>query len=67
MIYDHDMSLVLGICDRVHVLDVGRLIARGAPAEVRRDPRVVAAYLGETARDESNSIAPATLGSGEQP
>jgi branched-chain amino acid transport system ATP-binding protein len=46
LLVDHDMSLVLGICDRVHVLDVGRRIASGTPAEVRADPAVVAAYLG---------------------
>lgn len=46
LLVDHDMSLVLGVCDRVHVLDVGRRIASGTPAEVRTDPAVVAAYLG---------------------
>jgi branched-chain amino acid transport system ATP-binding protein len=46
LLVDHDMSLVLGICDVVHVLDFGRLLASGTPAEVRADPRVVQAYLG---------------------
>ena len=46
LLVDHDMALVLGVCDRVHVLDVGRRIASGTPAEVRADPLVVAAYLG---------------------
>ena len=47
LLVDHDMSLVLGVCDYVYVLDAGRLIAEGTPAEVRRDPEVLRSYLGE--------------------
>jgi branched-chain amino acid transport system ATP-binding protein len=47
LLVDHDMGLVLGICDRVHVLDFGQTIAEGTPEEIRRSPAVVRAYLGE--------------------
>jgi len=49
LLVDHDMGLVLGICDEVVVLEFGKVIARGEPDVVRRDERVVAAYLGSAA------------------
>jgi ABC-type branched-subunit amino acid transport system ATPase component len=46
LLIDHDMALVLDVCDRVYVMDFGRVIACDEPGKVRRDPAVIAAYLG---------------------
>jgi len=56
LLVDHDMGLVLSVCDHVVVLDFGKVIARGTPEEVRRDHAVIQAYLGRAAGEVEQAL-----------
>jgi branched-chain amino acid transport system ATP-binding protein len=61
---DHDMGLVLSVCDYIYVIEFGVLIAHGPPADIRTNDQVIAAYLGEAARKDIEA-AKAVLGEHE--
>jgi len=60
LLVDHDMALIMRICSRIYVLDYGRIIAEGTPAEIRDDPQVVRAYLGGVDATDADSTEPTT-------
>ena len=52
LLIEHDMRVIMGVCQRILVLDYGKTIAQGTPEEIRRNPTVIQAYLGAPAKQE---------------
>ncbi len=61
LVVEHDMNFVMGVCDQVMVLDFGHLIASGSPDEVRSNPAVIAAYLGDQTDDDPPDLSTASV------
>ena len=61
LIIEHDMALLMGLCDRIYAMDGGQVLAEGTPEQVRSDPRVIASYLGTSSNaiDRSDDTAAA--------
>lgn len=71
VLVEHNMQVVMGVCEEIHVLDHGETIAHGTPDEIRKHPKVLAAYLGEESEPEAEGdegpTQPPTNGGEEEP
>lgn len=70
LVVEHDMPLLMGLCDRLYAMDLGRVIASGTPEEIRADPAVIASYLGTDqvaiTRSGRRTAAPGAAGHPEE-